>query len=156
MAGGDQQTKQTKSEEGQSSVTVEHGEQLQVESIEEEQCPKKIEVKDKWVKVRVTMDSGAAGHVMPETMFPRVKLERKTTPKKFVAANGEQIKDLGEKTIPFKTNEGIQRCITFRSANVFKPSFQCKRSSEPETLWCWMKIIRTSEIFEMEHGSSWT
>ena len=54
--------------------------------------PKKIvEVKDKWVKVTVTMGSGASGHVMPETMFPRVKLERKTTPKKFVAANGEQI-----------------------------------------------------------------
>ena len=30
--------------------------------------PKKIvEVKDKSVKVRVTMDSGAAGHVMPDT-----------------------------------------------------------------------------------------
>ena len=81
--------------------------------------PKKIvEVRDKWVKVRVTMGSGAAGHVMPETMFPLVKLERRTSPKKFVAANGEQIKDLGEKNIPFKTNEGIQRCITFRSANV--------------------------------------
>ena len=25
------------------------------------------------------------------------------------------------KNIPFKTNEGIQRCITFRSANVVKP-----------------------------------
>ena len=46
--------------------------------------PKKIvEVKDKWVKVRVTMDSGAAGHVMLEAMFPRVKLERKTSPQKF-------------------------------------------------------------------------
>ena len=66
------------------------------------------------------MDSGAPGHVVPETMFPRVKLERKTTPKKFVAANGEQIKDLGEKTIPFKTKEGIQMCVTFRSANVVK------------------------------------
>ena len=66
------------------------------------------------------MDTGAAGHVMPETMFPRVKLERRTSPKKFVAANGEQIKDLGEKNIPFKTNEGIQRCITFRSASVVK------------------------------------
>ena len=84
--------------------------------------PKKIvEAKDKWVKVRVTMDSGGAGHVMPETVFSCVKLERKTTPKKFVAANEEQIKDLGEKTIPFKTNEGIQRCITFRSANDAKP-----------------------------------
>ena len=67
------------------------------------------------------MDSGAAGHVMLETMFPRVKLERKTSPKKLVTANGEQIKDLGDKSMPFKTNEGIQRCITFRSADVVKP-----------------------------------
>ena len=90
--------------------------------------PKKIvEAQDKWVKVRVTMDSGAAGYVMPETMFPRVKLERKTTPKKFVAANGEQIRDLVEKTIPLKTNEGIQRCITFRSANVVKPTFSMQK-----------------------------
>ena len=33
------------------------------------------------------MDSGAAGHVMLVAMFPRVKLERKTLPKKFVAAS---------------------------------------------------------------------
>ena len=83
--------------------------------------PKKIvDVKDRWVKVRVPMDSGAAGQMMLEAMFPRVKLERKTSPKKFVAANGEQIRDLVEKNIPFKSNEGIQRCITFRSASVVK------------------------------------
>ena len=93
---------------------------------------------------------GAAGHVMPETMFPHVKLERKTPLKKFVAANGEQIKDLGAKRIPFKTNKGIQRCITFGSANVVKPSFQRQRSSWRETLLCWMKRIRTSETFGME------
>ena len=86
---------------------------LSVESSKNLNSKKVVEKKDKWVKVRVTMDSGAAGHVMPETMFPHVKLERKTSPMKFVAANGEQIKDLGEKNIPFKTNEGIQRCITF-------------------------------------------
>ena len=45
------------------------------------------------------MDSGAAGHVMPQTMFSHVKLERKTSPKKFLAANEEQNKDLGEKNI---------------------------------------------------------
>ena len=67
------------------------------------------------------MDSGAAGHVMLEAMFPRVRLESKTSPKKFVAANGEQIKELGEKSIPFKTHEEVQRCITFRSASVAKP-----------------------------------
>ena len=91
--------------------------------------PKKIvEVKHKWMKVRVTMDSGAAGRVMLETMFLRVKLERKTTPKKFVAANGEQINDLGEKTIPFKTNEGVQRCIIFRSAIVVKPIISMQKA----------------------------
>ena len=37
-----------------------------------------------------------------------------------VAANGVQIKDLGEKSIPFKTNEGVQS-TTFRSANVVNP-----------------------------------
>ena len=42
-----------------------------------------VHVKDRRVKVSVTMDSGAAGHVMLETMFPRVKLERTTSPKKF-------------------------------------------------------------------------
>ena len=98
---------------------VKRANQASLLSVESSQnlSPKKIvEVRDKWVKVRVTTDSGAAGHVMPETMFPRVKLERRTSPKKFVAANGEQIKDLGEKNIPFKTNEGnsevynIQKC----------------------------------------------
>ena len=43
---------------------------------------KVVEEKDKWVKVRVTMDSGAAGHVMLQTMLPHVKVERKTPPKK--------------------------------------------------------------------------
>ena len=112
---------------------------LSVENCHSFSAKKVVEVKDKWLKVRVTMDSGAAGHVMPETMFPRVRLERKMSPKKFVAANGPQIKYVGEKKIPFKTNEGIQRCITFRSAHVFKPSFQCKRSSELETSLCGMK-----------------
>ena len=124
VAGSDQQTKQTESEESQSSVTVECGEQSQFEP--EEDCGGERQVGES-VKVRVTMDSGTTGHVMPDTMFPHVKLERKTSPKKFVAANGEQIKDLGEKSIPFKTNEGVQRCVTFRSANVVKPSISMQK-----------------------------
>ena len=62
-----------------------------------------MEVKDRWVKVTATLDIGAARHGMTERMFPRLKLKRKTSPKKFVAENGEQIRDLGEKTSPFKT-----------------------------------------------------
>ena len=53
---------------------------------------------DRWVKARVAVDSGAADHVMPETMFPRVK--RKT----FVASNVEHIRDLGEEKILFQKN----------------------------------------------------
>ena len=101
-----------------------------------------IEVKDRWVEIRVTADFAAAVHVMPGAMFPRVKLERKTSPKKFVAANGEQIRDLGEKNIPFKKNEEMQRCML---SNL---SFKCKKWSEPETLLCWMKRLRTFETFE--------
>ena len=36
------------------------------------------------------MDSGAARHVVPETMFPHAKLERKASPKKFQRVQGLQ------------------------------------------------------------------
>ena len=65
------------------------------------------------MKFRVTMDSGAAGHVMPEGKYPRVKLERKTAPKKFVAANGEHIRH-------WVGRHFRSRCVTFRSASVVK------------------------------------
>ena len=81
------------------------------------------------------MDSGAAGHVMLESMFPRAKLEINTAPKKFVAANGKQIRDLGEKTIHFKIYEGIHRCITFWSASVVKP-LRSMQKSRPSRKHC--------------------
>ena len=55
----------------------EHGEQSQFES--EEDCGGERQVGE---SQRSPWISGAAGHVMPETMFPRDKLERKVTPKK--------------------------------------------------------------------------
>ena len=67
------------------------------------------------------MDSGAAGHVMHQGMFPCVKLERKTATKRFGAANGEQIRDVRETTIPCKTNDGIHRCTTLRCGSIVKP-----------------------------------
>ena len=61
---------------------------------------------------------------MFERIFKRAKLERvldhQTAPIKFVAANGEQIRDMGEKTVPFKAHDGNHRRITFRSACVPK------------------------------------
>ena len=90
------------------------------------------------MKARVTVDSGPAGHVMREGMFPRVKLERKTSPKRSAAANAEQIRDLGEQTVPFKTNEGIQRCVTFRSASVVRP------------LISMLKVVRAGNIVVLD------
>ena len=79
-----------------------HASQLSVENGQNSSSRTIIDWKDRWVKVRVTMDSGVAGHVMLEGMFPCVKLQRKAAPKKFVAGNGEQIRDVGEKTIPIR------------------------------------------------------
>ena len=64
-------------------------------SVENKSCasPKKvIEVKDNWVNIRATVDTGAAGHVMLAEMFRRVKLDRTTATKKLVAAHGETLK----------------------------------------------------------------
>ena len=107
--------------EKQKMKTANQASLLSVESSHNSKTKEIIEVKHRWVNVGVTLDSRAAGHVMPDTVFPRVKLERKTSPKKFVAANGEQIRDVGEKKIPFNTNEGIEKCITLRSKSVVKP-----------------------------------
>ena len=74
-------------------------------SVENNSCasPKNvIQVKDNWVDIRATMDTGAAGHVMRAEMFPRVKLDRTTKTKKFVAAN-EENEELGEQTTPFES-----------------------------------------------------
>ena len=67
---------------------------LSVENRHNSNSKKIMEVKDRSVKVRVTMDSGVARHVTLEGMFLT--------------------------STPFKTNEEIHRCMTFRSASVVK------------------------------------
>ena len=109
MARSDQQKKQAESEANQSSVTVKCGEQSQFEL--QEDCGGGRQAGEGQSH---TMDSAAAGHVTPDTMFPRVKIERKQQME-------SKSMTLGAKRIPFKTNEGVQRCITFKSANVVKP-----------------------------------
>ena len=80
-------------------------------------------------------------------MFSRVKLDRTSATKKCIAANGEMIKHLGEKTIPFKSVEGVHRSIKFRSASIVK----CKLAMS----LCWMKRTRTFETIETALSSSW-
>ena len=84
-------------------------------------------MKNRWVKVIVNKDSGAARHVMPEGMFPRVKVERNISPKRFVSANGEQIRGLSEKAVLFKEFEDAQRSELQVLSNL---SFQCRQFCE--------------------------
>ena len=83
---------------------------LRVENRQNSSSKKFSEVKDRWVKVRVTTASAAAGNVM----LPRVKLEYKTSSKIFVAATVEHIRDMGEKISPVKRGNSkmhnIQKC----------------------------------------------
>ena len=71
-------------------------------------------------------------------MFPRVaNSSARLSPKEFVAASGEQIKDLGEKNYSIQDKRGIfQRFITLRMCeHVAKPVISMqKRSPELETL----------------------
>ena len=100
---------------------------LSVESSHNSKTKEIIELKDRRAKVRVTMDSGAAGHVIPETMFPGVKVERKTSPKKLDAAIGEQVRDLGDRK-KIKTNKGKFRGPKRSGVRVLSNlSFQCKK-----------------------------
>ena len=86
--------------------------------VENNSCasPRKvIDVKDNWVNIRATMDTGAAGHGMRAEMFPRVKLVARPT-KKFVAANGEKSRTRVRKpyhSSPLKecTCAHIQECV---------------------------------------------
>ena len=108
---------------------------------------KVIEVKDNGAKIRATIDTGAAGHVMPAEMFPRVKLDRTSATKKFVAANGERIKDL-IKTIPLEFVEGVYRCMNFRSTNVVKPLISMRKVAQAGNVVVLDTRIRTFETIE--------
>ena len=74
---------------------------------------KKVVVgKGNWVNVRATMDTGVAGHVMPAGMCLHLKLTCSSMEKKFVAANGEKIQDLGEKILS-QVHKECKRCEAF-------------------------------------------
>ena len=65
------------------------------------------------------MYTGAAGHVMAETLFLTVKLEHAGAPSNFVAANGERIRDTGgtqshskqRKALVEASNSGARACL---------------------------------------------
>jgi hypothetical protein len=56
---------------------------------------------DKMMKGKIVVDSGAAENVMPAEVLDKVKLMPKKAGIRFVAANGEEMKNYGRKTVTF-------------------------------------------------------
>ena len=78
--------------------------------------------KDGKVEIELTLDSGSADHVLPNNMFPNIKLRKDTESKKFfVDAGGKPIENEGEKLVPFLTPLGREQKIRWRFAKVVRP-----------------------------------
>ena len=114
MTRSGQEKREAKTEERHSCFTAECGKQSLLES------------ESYW-----TLELG--GHAMLEGMFPRVKLERKTVPQNFVAANGEQIRALCAETLSFKELRGFTDASYSGVRALSNLSSQCRKSSELET-----------------------
>ena len=100
------------------SKKVAHESQLSVENKSCASPRKVIEVKDSWVNIMATMDTGAVGHVMPAEMFLRVKLDRTTTTKKFlqVRARSAQMHKIQER----------ERCEALDLNEEGRASWECR------------------------------
>ena len=77
-----------------------------------------------WTKVIVIVDSGAADHVGPPGFIPKVQIvesEGSRTGRRYVAANGSKVPNLGEKAVKMMTDEYLQVKVTWQMADVKKP-----------------------------------
>ncbi len=66
----------------------------------------------KWTKISVVVDSGAVEHVLPEKWIPCVAMVESPgskAGKKYLSATGQEIRNLGQKSIVCKTKEGQSR-----------------------------------------------
>ena len=76
-----------------------------------------------WLPGGITIDSGAAESVMPATMcpnYPAQEGQQKKMGVYYVAANGDEMDNEGEKHLHLTTPEGAQRGMTFQLTNVHK------------------------------------
>ena len=78
----------------------------------EDECTakKKPMRKGKYELITVTADSGAADHVAPKSVASRLNVQETEASRqgvKYVAANGQQISNVGQKTIQGVTDEGL-------------------------------------------------
>ncbi len=77
-----------------------------------------------WTKVEATVDSGSAEHVLPAGWFAKVPMEESTGSRageQYLAASGEKVPNMGEKTIKAMTNEGMKLSVVFQVTRVVKP-----------------------------------
>ena len=84
-----------------------------------------IEGEGKWIKVRngITLDSGCSVFVIPSDWLKWFVLEASEGSKrgqKFIAATGQGIKNEGQRTVKFSTEDGKRRRMTFQVAQVNK------------------------------------
>ena len=72
---------------------------------------------------KITIDSGAEESVMPACMLPEEPTKRPMKVKKFVAANGMEMKHYGEKDVKFRATEGCSAlsAMKFQVSDVTKP-----------------------------------
>ena len=94
------------------------------EEIDEEHLDHVIEYDNGKAKIELTLDSGAANHLLPTEMFPKIKRKQHEAAKMgkcFYDAGGKPIPNEGEKTIQFLTLAGHKQRITWQVAKVVRP-----------------------------------
>ena len=94
---------------------------LELHQIEADEPVMVVEEFGRWTKVVAGFDSCAAEHVAPKSFMPRIKAKQDGMNRTYVAANGGRISDLGSKKVNCKTQNGLNRTITFRNTSVLKP-----------------------------------
>ena len=80
---------------------------------------------DEWIEIEVTVDSGACVTVMPIAVGEHIGILENALSRigfKYEVANGEAIKNLGERRCEVMTlGSGVAKRITFQVADVHKP-----------------------------------
>ena len=78
----------------------------------------------KYRKIKVLVDSGAAENVIPPDLPPDYQVvegEGKKQNVKYITADGNELSNLGEMDVPFRTREGYKCGIKFQICDVHRP-----------------------------------
>ena len=77
--------------------------------------------KDRWEKIEAAVDSAAVDCVISPKILTHIRSRpsaRSKAGRHYVAANDHEIKNFGERRVPFATDEGINKTIMFQDADV--------------------------------------